>query len=134
VLIQTRNPLHPAIAMAARHDVEAFVEHELGDRRQLGYPPFRRIALVRLDATDAELVEKEAKRLAGFARQSAPPGVEVVGPAPAPIARVRNRYRYRFMLRCAARPELRRALNAVATARADRRVRLSIDIDPVNMM
>ena len=40
VIIQTRNPAHPAIAMAVSHDVTGFVERELADRRELGYPPF----------------------------------------------------------------------------------------------
>ncbi len=39
VIIQTRSPDHPAIACAARHDVAGFLDHELIDREELGYPP-----------------------------------------------------------------------------------------------
>ena len=39
VIVQTWDPEHPAIALAARHDVDAFLERELADRRELGYPP-----------------------------------------------------------------------------------------------
>ncbi len=47
VLIQTRTPEHPAIQFAARHDVRGFWARELVDRREVGYPPFSRLALIR---------------------------------------------------------------------------------------
>ena len=72
VIVQTRNPAHPAIAMAVSHDVAGFVEKELADRRELGYPPFSRIALVRIDATDERVARAEADRLAALGRRAAP--------------------------------------------------------------
>jgi hypothetical protein len=36
VLIQTKNPEHPAIALALAHDVPGFVRYGLGDREALG--------------------------------------------------------------------------------------------------
>jgi primosomal protein N' (replication factor Y) len=134
VMIQTRNPKHPAIAMAASHDVVGFVERELVDRRELSYPPFSRLALVRVDALDERVARREAERLAAIARRGAGKEVEVVGPAPAPLARLRNRYRFRFILRAASRGPLRLALARVAEASVDRRVRAVIDVDPVNML
>jgi primosomal protein N' (replication factor Y) len=134
VLIQTRIPDHPAIQMAARHDVVSFVERELGERRSLRYPPFSRIALVRVESEDEARARAEAGRLAGLAKQVRAPGVEILGPAMAPLARLRNRWRFRFMVRATDRSQLRRTLLAVARAGADRRVRLAIDVDPVNML
>jgi primosomal protein N' (replication factor Y) len=134
VIIQTRNPAHPAIAMAVAHDVAGFVEQELSDRRELRYPPFSRIALVRIDAVDEAVARREAARLAGIARRAAPQGVDVVGPAPAPLTRLRNRFRHRFLVRGPARAPLRAALIAVARAQPDRRTRVVIDVDPVNML
>lgn len=134
VLIQTRNPDHPAIVMAARHDVAGFAEQELRDRRDLFYPPYSRIALVRIDALDERIARSEADRLARLARRASTKEVGIVGPAPAPILRLRNRYRFRFMVRAKERRDLRRALLAVAAAKVDRRVRFSIDVDPMNML
>ncbi|HVW28662.1 MAG TPA: primosomal protein N' [Polyangiaceae bacterium] len=134
VMIQTRNPSHPAIARAVTHDVKGFVDEELEDRKELGYPPFARIALVRVDAVEDGVARSEASRLAEIARRAAPRGTDIVGPAPAPIERLRNRYRYRFMVRSADRPALRRALAAVARATPDRRARVVIDVDPASML
>lgn len=134
VLVQTRRPDHPAIALAARHDVDAFVEQELRDRRELPYPPYSRLALVKFDGTDERQVIAETARIAALARAAAPRGVVLLGPTEAPLARLRNRWRHRFMLRGADRAALRPPLLAVARAAVSREVRLTIDVDPLSML
>ncbi|MBX7197454.1 MAG: primosomal protein N', partial [Sandaracinaceae bacterium] len=64
VIIQTRSPEHPAIACAAKHDVDAFLERELVDREELGYPPFSRLVLLRLDGDAEPRVMEVAGQLA----------------------------------------------------------------------
>ena len=134
VLIQTRQPEHPAIAFALKHDVPGFLVQEMRDREELRFPPFSRLALVRFDALDEGQALAECGRIAAIARAAAPTGVEVLGPTPAPLARLRNRYRFRFVLRAAERKPLRDALLAVARASVLRHVRMAIDVDPVNML
>ena len=134
VLIQTRQPEHPAVALAAHHDVAGFTEREMQERRELQYPPFARLALVKLDALDAALAEREATRLAALARSLASPAISVVGPAPAPLARLRNRYRFRFMVRGSDRAALRKVLLGLARAKSRREVRVAIDVDPMSML
>ncbi|HSN99148.1 MAG TPA: primosomal protein N', partial [Candidatus Nanopelagicales bacterium] len=139
VLIQTRNPEHPAIAFAARHDVPGFLERELADREEVGYPPFTRLALIRVDAADEQLAREVTAKLAARARTS-PEGlarrVEVLGPSAAPIAKLRGRYRFRVLLRARERGPLRAAVAVVAegVAAVDRRARVAIDVDPVAML
>ena len=140
VLVQTRVPEHPVLVHAKNHDVVAFAKEEMENRKEAGYPPYTRLALVRLDSADLDRVVQEAQRLAGVARSYQPAShtrtVEVLGPSPAPIEKVRGRYRFRVMLRSADRNALRSALAAVMQARPhqERLVRVSIDIDPINML
>jgi primosomal protein N' (replication factor Y) len=134
VLIQTRQPDHPAVSCAARHDMAGFVQAEMTLREEVRYPPFARLALVRVDAVDEAHAFSEAERLARLARAAAGGDVEVLGPAPAPLARLRNRFRFRFMARSDDRSKLRAVLLAVARAQPSRRARVAIDVDPVNML
>jgi primosomal protein N' (replication factor Y) (superfamily II helicase) len=134
VLIQTRQPEHPAIAYALRHDVAGFIEQEMRDRQEVRFPPFSRLALVRFDAVEEGHALAESERIAAIAKAAAPAGVELLGPTAAPLARLRNRYRYRFVLRATERKPLRDALLAVARASVNRLVRMGIDVDPVNML
>ncbi len=134
VLIQTYQPDHPAIVLAARHDVVSFLDREMQARKELRYPPYSRIALVRVDAVEERVAERAAEGLAKLAAGACKDGAEILGPAPAPLARLRNRYRYRFMLRSASRGPLRDALLAVARARENSKVRVAIDVDPMSML
>ncbi|MBK7585669.1 MAG: primosomal protein N' [Myxococcales bacterium] len=134
VLIQTWQPEHPAVMLASRHDVAGFVARELDDRRELGYPPFKRIALIRIEAVDEQRARERARELAVLAKRAAGPKVEVLGPAPAPLPRLRNRFRFRFMLRAEERADLRPVLLAIARAPSDRAIRVVIDVDPINML
>ncbi|HEX6765350.1 MAG TPA: primosomal protein N', partial [Polyangiaceae bacterium] len=134
VLIQTYQPTHPAIQLAAAHDAKGFAEAELRARRELRYPPYSRLALVRFDAVEERVAREAAERLAAVARTWAEDSVEILGPAPAPLARLRNRYRFRFLARSADRTRLRLVLLSVARSPVDRRVRVAIDVDPVSML
>ena len=139
VIVQTWDPDNPAIAIAARHDVNAFHERELADRRELGYPPFARAALVRVDSGDQDEARSACETLAHRARECAPVrsgDVLVQGPAPAPIARIRGRWRFRLMLRASQRPPLRETLSVIDEARRTlpRSVHVAIDVDPVQLL
>ncbi|WP_437568605.1 replication restart helicase PriA [Sorangium sp. So ce542] len=140
VLIQTRNPEHPAIAFAAAHDVPGFLEREIRDREEVGYPPATRLALIRIDAVDEGVGRGAAAKLAAHAR-TCPDGlarrVEVLGPSAAPIARLRGRYRFRVLLRARERGPLRgtlAALTGLMRDGIDRNARVIIDVDPVAML
>jgi primosomal protein N' (replication factor Y) len=136
VLVQTYAPESSAIVHALRHDVGGFLERELGDRRELGYPPYSRMALIRIDGADEAVVRGETARIAQSARNAAKMEVDVLGPAPAPLAKLRNRFRYRVMLRAPDRASLRRVLGATQALLGDvpREVRVSIDVDPVQLL
>ncbi len=139
VLVQTRKPEQAAIRFAARHDVEGFLEVELADRKEVGYPPFARLGLVRLDAMDEKEARRAGEHLAAIARATAEvksQRVEVIGPAPAPLERLRGRFRFRILVRSAERPPLRAVLHRIVVATGDlsTRVRAVVDVDPVAML
>jgi primosomal protein N' (replication factor Y) len=139
VIVQTWDPEHPAVSLASRHDVDGFVAREMAARRELGYPPFTRSALVRVDGPDETEAREACARLTRAARETelARNGsVLVHGPAPAPITRIRNRWRFRLMLRSAERAALRAVIAAVEEARVGlpRTIRAAIDVDPVQLL
>jgi primosomal protein N' (replication factor Y) len=139
VLVQTYQPDHHAIQLAVRHDVDAFLARELADRKELLYPPFTRVALVRVDAHEESAARDGCAALARTALEATKAeggGVDILGPSPAPLAKLRNRFRFRVMLRSAERSKLRRVLVQIERARASlpRAVRSSVDVDPVQLL
>lgn len=140
VLIQTFAPHHYSVRAAADYDYERFMRRELRLRQELGYPPYMRMALVRLDGIDAAAVEEIADRAAASLISHLPPGdaLRVLGPAPAPLERLKGRYRWQIVVKAAELAAMRALLTAmridIADRAAARGVHLSIDMDPVNML
>jgi primosomal protein N' (replication factor Y) len=61
VIVQSQNPGHYGLAAVVTHDLDTFYRPELKFRAELGYPPFRRLAVI----TARSRKPGEAERLAG---------------------------------------------------------------------
>jgi primosomal protein N' (replication factor Y) len=130
VIIQTYTPHHYAIEAAARHDYDAFYEHEASLRQRLGYPPFGRLARLVFAHTNAAHAQEQAMRMAAVLRRECDvrgiPNLDVLGPAPALVPRVRGRYRWQITLRGSDPAEL---LGALSFPQG-----WTVDIDPVSLL
>jgi primosomal protein N' (replication factor Y) len=137
VLIQTLQPEHYALQTAARHDFPAFAELETATRRELDYPPFGRLVLLRAESEDAEVLESVMRKLGETLRRCAPQSVTVLGPATAPLERLRGRHRRQILLRGRSAAAMRQIVAAAVDqhrARRDKNTRLIVDIDPQNLL
>jgi len=136
VVLQTFQPDHPAVRLAAAHDYERFYAEEIENRREVGYPPFARLVTARVHAGAEEEARQGAQVLADTARQHPAVregAVQVLGPAPAPLARLRGRYHYRLLLKSSDR-KLVRQVAALLAARIDQGLppaHATLDIDPL---
>jgi len=105
VVLQTYEPEHYAIQAAAEHDYEAFYEAELELRRQLDYPPYRRLARLVYRHTSEDAAQSAAERMAGSIeariRELGVRRAELIGPVPAYFRRVRGEYRWMVVIRAA---------------------------------
>jgi primosomal protein N' (replication factor Y) len=137
VIIQTYRPMHHSIMAAAAHDYASFAPDELAHRKEVAYPPFARLVILRFEGVDAEATERAATDLAGRGR-ALDPSVTLRGPAPAPLERLRNRYRWQILLASTSVRALHRVVRHLVTlwraTPAARAVRLIVDVDPVSML
>ena len=104
VILQTYQPEHYAIRAAAKHDYAAFYENEIRLRKQLGYPPFRRLARLVFRHTSESRAQSEAQHLASELRHniaSSEAQADLIGPAPCFFQRLRGEYRWQIVLRAA---------------------------------
>ncbi|MFG6159101.1 primosomal protein N' [Halomonas sp. 1390] len=137
VLVQTMHTDDPHLRLLADAGYDALAAQLLEERRAAQLPPFRFLALLRLEAPhEAAVVELgglAAEALRGWLVER---GLEVdcLGPVPAPMERRQNRYHLQLMLSSARRSRLHEAgawLIAWLEGRPEaRRVRWSLDIDP----
>jgi primosomal protein N' (replication factor Y) len=79
-VLQTRRPEDIAVQCASTGEVARFLDQELKLREELGFPPYRRLALVELSAGSESKAEKRGEWLS---RRLGPVrGVEALGPVP----------------------------------------------------
>ena len=139
VILQTRNPDHPAVRFALAHDVAGFQQHELADRRALGYPPFGRLIGAEVkgpdEASTRRLAEQFTRALDHEAQKIA--GAMTLGPVAAFVGRVQRQWRFHTLLkapRTVPHAILAEAVRrAVASAPPPSGHRVNVDVDPVGL-
>ncbi|HUP04480.1 MAG TPA: primosomal protein N' [Bryobacteraceae bacterium] len=136
VLIQTVNPDHYAIRMAAAQDYQAFYEKELNFRRLMSYPPFSAMANILVRGEKKEMAMRMASDL-GLLLTPPPEKLRIMGPAEAPVPRLKNEYRFQFLVKAASRKALNQTLQRVRRFALERKwnaTALVIDVDPLSLM
>jgi primosomal protein N' (replication factor Y) len=98
VYIQTFSPQEPVIQMAARLELRSFYNLELYQRRELNYPPFSRLFLVRVSGKKPREVEAASFRLQRRLLKNMP-ACNCVGPAPAAIEKIKEITRWQILIK-----------------------------------
>lgn len=137
VLIQTRNPQHPIWNEVLNGDYDAFFQREIGRRKMFGYPPFSKLALIRISYPSdyqqgGAAISLFAKTLKQHAQSL---GVSVLGPAPAPLSMLRGRLRFNCLFKGTDWKNLRMLFAHMAQANPNpAKIRISLDLDPLTTL
>ncbi|HSN77242.1 MAG TPA: primosomal protein N' [Anaerolineae bacterium] len=130
VIVQSYRPEHYAIQAARRHDYLDFSRQELSFRRELGYPPFRRLARLIFVHKERERAKAEAEALARGLRfailERSASGVDLIGPAPCFFGREQGKFRWHLILRAVDPTAFLRTFDIPAGWR--------VDVDPVSLL
>jgi len=132
VVIQTQHPGHYAIRAMADQDLAAFYKPELRFRAELGYPPFRRLALVtvksRTEGTAGGLAESLCRDFRALG------GVTVYPPAS--VGRSPRALRWQIVLKGGKDlpARLAPALAPLAERGHGRRGMIEIEMDPIEFI
>lgn len=136
VVLQTMQPDHYAIRLAATQDYASFYAKEMEFRRALRYPPFSALANVLIRHGEAEKafsMSTELERLL----QPAEPGIRVMGPAPAPVTKLKTEFRFQILIKATDRTKLNQLLQKMRNYAVESKwpaTALVIDVDPLSLM
>jgi primosomal protein N' (replication factor Y) len=142
VIIQTQNEKHFALQMVLGNNYEEFYQKEIADREKLGYPPFKKIALIE---TKDQSEEKAKGAINDFHVELKKFGkwLDISKPSPAIIARLKGNYRFHILIKSSKEKDpgggiLRKAIldSFVEFNRKSRYrdIRLFYDVDPQSVM
>ncbi|MGD9817356.1 MAG: primosomal protein N' [Desulfomonilaceae bacterium] len=138
VLLQTFDPDHYAIQLAATHDYDQFFERDSGLRRELSYPPYGHLILIRIEGSNFKRVEEKALQVGRIARKIKQPvdQVSVLGPAPAPRKKALGKHRWQILFKGQDRWKVRNIVTELRESGVLKAhgMRISIDVDPINLI
>ncbi len=137
VLIQTAFPDNPFWKTLVEGGYRSVADEALAEREQTRWPPFTRLALFR----SAAHAKQDAHRFLGIVRdelaRDSRDTLRVLGPVDAPMAKRAGRHRAQLLLQSSDRADLHRVLAELRPRLEDhpaaRKVRWSIDVDPVEL-
>jgi len=140
VWLQTHHPQHPLLVRLVQDGYGAFAQEELEIRRSLGFPPYTHMALLRAEAQLPAHAQDFLDAALALGRKDAAastPPVLIEGPVPAPMVKRAGYARLQLLVQSESRPGLHaflpRWLADVRELPQARRVRWSIDVDPIDL-
>ena len=143
VRLQTHHPDHPLLNTLINGGYHAFAGSELEQRQAAGFPPFAHLALLRaeakhVDVTNTFLLQAKSTLLrASETSLESANAVEIHGPLPAPMQKRAGMHRMQLLLsapnRRALHARLDAALPLIHALPESRKVRWSLDVDPVDL-
>ena len=137
VMIQTQFPEHPLLNRLISEGYESFAASALAERREAGWPPYSRLALLRAEAKDRAALDEFLRSAAHSGQGLDETAVKILGPAAALIARRADHYRAHLLIETGARSTLQRFLcrwlPKVENLPGPSGLRWSIDVDPLEV-
>lgn len=137
VWLQTYHPDHQLFTALHSHDYDAFAQNALDERREAGYPPFAHFALLRAESPKIDAALTFVQFAHQLACSCSTDGIGIMEPLPSPMERRAGRYRAQLLLQSTSRRPLHDFLNhwlpRLEAARLSKRVRWSLDVDPIDM-
>jgi primosomal protein N' (replication factor Y) len=135
VVLQTHQPQHPLLRSLLAQGYAAAARELLAERQLIQLPPYSHQVLLRADAPQREQVDAFlAVACAALPRDDQ---LQVAGPMPAPMPLRAGRHRGQLLLEAPSRQTLHAMLRswqlALAALPAARKVRWSLDVDPIDL-
>ncbi|TPG11598.1 primosomal protein N' [Rhodanobacter glycinis] len=135
VVLQTHQPEHPLLRCLLAQGYAAAARELLAERRLIQLPPYSHQILLRADAPQREQVD--AFLAAANTALPRSDQFQIAGPMPAPMPLRAGRHRGQLLLEATSRSTLHGMLRswqlALAALPSARRVRWSLDVDPIDL-
>ena len=144
VIIQTFNSENDVIKKTIESDYEGYYKNEMIIRKMLNYPPFGRIVILVISATEENLVMEKAKILREEITRNVNATMNLTSndfisdAFKSPIYKINGRYRYQIFFKF-ERENILKIKKIIKKCvgkfrEREKKVRVTIDVDPVNMM
>ncbi len=138
VIIQTSQPQHPFWDDLLKHGYSYTAKKLLQERQDLMMPPAGSLCIIRAEDKQQEMAMTLLNEMLGLFNINKPSEVMIFGPVPAIMEKRAGRYRAQLLLSSQHRKPIHqlldRTIEQISALKLARKVRWSIDIDPIDLM
>ena len=133
VLIQTYDPDNDAIKKTISDNYEGYYENEMEIRKILKYPPYGRIINIVISSETETGLKEKAEKFYNMIKEK---NSFIPKPFKAPIYRINNRYRYQIFIKSdrISINNIKHRIRSSLVNYREKDVRISVDVDPVNLL
>ena len=133
VIIQTYEPENNVIKDSKEENYDLFYEKEINSRKVFSYPPFSKILNIGFSSEDEERLLEVSKN---FYDEIKSQDIELYGPMPSMVYKVQKRFRMNIFVKGSKKKidKFKLFLKKKLNEFNDTKVRIVVDIDPINMM
>ena len=133
VIIQTYEPENNVIKDSKEENYNLFYEKEINSRKVFSYPPFSKILNIGFSSEDEIRLLELSKR---FYDEIKSQDIELYGPMPSMVYKVQKRFRMNIFVKGSKKKidKFKLFLKKKLNEFNDTKVRIVVDIDPINMM
>ena len=142
VIIQTFNGENELIRRTVKSDYEGYYEKEMEVRKMFNYPPFGRLIIVILSSDEENGLENKARLLYNKLEDKIRKAINIKenemmsAPFKAPIYKMNGRFRYQIFMKFNRKniTKIKNIIRSTVEEYKEKRIRISIDVDPLNLL
>ena len=131
IVYQTLTPKDSVLNELIKNKSEELLKIELATRKKNHLPPFVRLIAIIISSSHHDLSIKGAKEIKLQLKKIS--NIEVLGPVDSPLLKIKKKFRSRLLLRFSSGVLVQKKIsNLLNSLKISSKIKLTVDVDPVN--
>ena len=131
IIYQTLSPEDLVLNELIKNNSEELLKKELASRKKNFLPPFTRLIAIIVSANLHSLSVDGAMEIKNHLKRLK--DIEVMGPVDSPLLKIKKKFRSRLLIRFSGKSLIQKKIaNLLNTLKISNKIKLTVDVDPVN--
>ncbi len=131
IIYQTLSPENKTLNELIKNNSDEILKKELATRKKNSLPPYSRLISIIISANTQSLSIDGAREIKIHLKKIN--DIEIMGPVESPLSRIKKKYRSRLLIRFQDKNLIQKKIsNLLNTLKISNKIKLTVDVDPVN--
>ncbi len=134
VIIQTYNTDNYVLKSLEEYNFISFYNKEMSIRKTLKYPPYYYLASIKISSKDYEVSRNEAVKIKNYLDKNLSDNFIILGPSTASVFKLKNNYYFQIIIKYRQEENLMNTLRDINDLYVTDKVKVDININPLNLL